>query len=396
MKSFLIILALGALGLGVWLFLDNRAEAEKKKAERLLDRFIVSQEKLIKQENEEMKARYELLRFDMQSLSDELIAIDKTVERRMVSAEKAGQKPREKLEHIQAMLESKVLASLATKYLGADFAAQRLQFKSRMKQWIRIKEETANQLAKNREKYNKGMLEIDDGVDGKVKVARARLESSSAAIGQRAELYKTEHEEANQRREMLREKEKRLQEFERLRKKKDRLAARGMLSPWERKELRDLEARVALEEEKIARQNEIYALAQANLAHLEATTAEVRARRRGDKLTAEKAEEDDAARAKEQREIDYFLFAQQVEDNTLGRLRDAIYQRCCNIAEKVNSNERKLKMLSMTAPNMDLLTAKQITSLRQKMAENLKKELVFDMTEICSDIDKVSINSTTK
>lgn len=140
-----------------------------------------------------------------------------------------------------------------------------------------------------------------------------------------------------------------------------------------------IEARQKAEEE--ARQNEIYALAQANLAHLEATAAEVRARRRGDKLTAEKAEADDAVRANEQREFDYFLFAQQMEENTLGRLRDAIYEQKCLISGKLASNERKLEMLSSSVPNMDLLTTEQIQSLRQELAENLKKDIVFDLTE---------------
>ncbi len=414
MKSFLTILALGALGLGVWLFLDNRAEAKKaamrariearQKAEeeqrqaeeesriraealakeeavRLLNRFIAAKEKLIKQENEEKKAEYESIELDAQSLSDELSAIDKIVERKASAAEKMGQMPREKLAHVEAMLESKVLARLASIYLGEDFVAQRLQFKSRVKQWIRIEEETAYQLAKNREKYNKGIAELDDDVEEKVKIARTRLEASSAAIGQRAELYKTRLEDAKQRKEALKEKERQMRELGKMRRKRDRLLVHGMLSPWGRQELRDLEVHIALEEEKIARQNEIYALAQANLAHLEATAAEVRARRRGDKLTAEKAEADDAVRANEQREMDYFLFAQQMEDNTLGRLRDAIYKHKCSVSGQLAANERRLEMLSSAVPNMDLLTTEQIQSLRQELAENLKKDIIFDLIE---------------
>lgn len=418
MKSFVCILVLGGLGLGGWLVWDNhmeakkaatrarlearqKAEEERKKAEaqaeeerrvqaellakeealRLLNRFITAQEKLIRVENEELKMKLEMVDLDAQSLSTELIAIDKLVERKANAANKVGKKIREKIEHVEAMLESKVVARLANTYLGEDFAAERLKFKSQIQQWIRIEEESAEQLAKNREKYNTGVRELDEEVETKLKIARTRLDASSAAISQRAALYKREYAQTKQRRDELRAKEKELANLERMRNKKNRLATKDTLSPWEIKELSDLEKRLDHEEEKVARQNEINALAQANLAHLEVTAAEVQARRRGDKLTAEKAEEDDAVVKSEMREKDYFLFAEMAEKTTLGNLRNAIYNRKAAIGEKLAVNERKLKVLFTAQPNMDMLTAEQINNMRTRIAEQLKEDAILNLTE---------------
>ena len=417
MKSFWIILALGCVGLGAWLLFDNhratqeaqararmeeheRLERERKEARermelerreraemlakedaiRLLQRYITAQESLLKQENDELQIRLEMLDIDSKSLSDELISIDKAVERRSAAARQAGRPFREKLEQVEAMLESKVIARLAETYLNEDFSAERLRFKASVQQWIRLEEETAAKLAKNRKKYNKVMGEIDADMDTKLAIARTRLDSSSAAIGRRAELYKEERDRSKARREELRTKAKRFEELDRMRNRRDRLSAKKMMSPWERKELEELEKRVAFEEERLERQKEIYALAQANMAHLEVTAAEVQARRRGDKATAEKAEDDDAVHEAEMREKTYFNLANTCEIGTLDRLRIALVDFKSQAAAQIAANNRKLKMLSKTLPNMDFLTADQIKEMKTEIAEKMAEGVTLDLT----------------
>ena len=406
MKSFWIILALGCVGLGAWLLFDNHRSAQeaqararmearermeqerRERAEMLakedavlfLKRYIATQKDQIEHEVKLLKVEYELVDTDSKSLFKELAALEQSLDRKVAAARQTGRKFREKIEYVEELLESKVVDRLAQQYLDEDFASKRIQFKSHIRQMIQWEDETAARLAANRKKYYKEMKEINADVDTKLNVARTQLDASTAAIGMRAARYREELASESKRRDELRRREQDLDQLCDWRRSRDLYGA--MLAPWEQQEARDLELRIEFETSRLEQQREIFAQAQANKAHFEATVASDSARRRGDEALRAKTEEDAAAQSDELREKTYFLLATDYEDKTLGQLRSALNARRLYLSAQLAAHERKLRLLSKSVPNMDFLSAAQVKGLQRKLVGELEKTILIDLTHL--------------
>ena len=133
--------------------------------------------------------------------------------------------------------------------------------------------------------------------------------------------------------------------------------------------------RLQVEEEKLARQKEVAALASANLLHMEATIAESRARNRGDIVTMEKAERDSALDKEEMREKTYALLASEWEMNSVGKLYEIIKTARCVHAKNIHDAEKRMKYLRKSIQNIDFMDVDDIAALKKKIADDSRKSI---------------------
>lgn len=348
---------------------QEKAEAEVRQKEharteaiRLLRNYAAREEDSLQGIVDEAKIRCEMIDVDLKSFSDELETVGLSVANQSRAAKKKGEQRREQVERVKRLLDSPVLKRLAQDYGYEDFAALGGRFKSQIESWAQMESRIQSAKNANRENYYQEMKDIEGDVEQKIQTAKLKLTASVSAISTRVGTIEKSREKATK-------------ELAELRKEVERLRANKMKSPWQERRLKESEMRLQIEEEKLARQKEVAALASANLLHMEATIAESRARNRGDIVTMEKAERDSALDKEEMREKTYVLLASEWEMNSVGKLYDIIKSARCLHAKRILDAEKRMKYLRKSIQNVDFMDADDIAALKKKIADDSRASI---------------------
>lgn len=330
---------------------ERMANLAKEDAVRLLQKYIAKQEDQLKSTVEECQIKIKMIEVDQASLSDELVALEKEEEAKAKDAARRKVKRRDKKDRVDAILSSPTLNRLARSYIGEDFAKLRSQFKSHVDNLIAIEENEADQLASNKRKLNQVMLETETEVI-------QRLDAANAS-GQKAdEMIKVQLKKKREHVELIENRVKKLQKMEGIR----------ALSQWEKQELARLVHDLAIAQAQLSTDENTAQLSEADRLHRLATHAVDSAARRRDVALSEKAEADDAVRARTALERDVYNLAVGYENRSLDRVRDAIMLAESQWREKLDVAEKKLEFLCSSSGNMDFLNAEEVEKVRKRIA----------------------------
>lgn len=343
-------------------FEARQKEHARAEAIRLLRDYGAREEEYLKGIIDEEKIRCEMIDIDLKSFSDEVEVIGRLVANQPKGAEKEHEQRRVQIERVKSLLDSPILKRLAQDYGYEDFAALGGRFKSQVEGWAQMESRIQSAKNANRENYYQEMKDLEGDVEQKIQAAKLKLTASESAISTRVGTIEKSREKASK-------------ELEKLRKDVERLRANKMKSPWQERQLKDAEMRLQVEEEKLARQKEVAALASANLLHMEATIAESRARKRGDIVTMEKAERDSALDKEEMREKTYALLASEWEMNSVGKLYEMIKTARCVHAKNILDAEKRMKYLRKSIQNIDFMDVDDIAALKKKIADDSRKSI---------------------
>jgi len=338
------------------------ANLAKEDAVRMLQKYIAKQEEQLKAEVEECKIKIKMIAVDQDSLSDELVALEKEEDAKEKDAKRRNAKRRDKNERVDALLSSPTLNRLARAYMGEDLSAMRAEFRSRMGNVIRIHEEGAKKLSDNRKKYKETMAAADADIDNKTKIASERLAAAKRDIEQGLPMLE----------KRLADLQKKLEKIE----AKDLKAKAGgpKLTPWERDDLKRWQTERDVVMEQIASRKATSGLSGANIAHMEVTMAETAARRKTDSAIIEKEESDVQVLKDMTFEGDVFNLAVSYENRSLDRIRNAMMQTQNVWNEKLGVAEKKLAFLSASSGNMDFLNAEEVEQVRKRIAGKIAED----------------------
>jgi len=341
---------------------ERMANLAKEDAVRMLQKYIAKQEEQLKAEVEECKIKIKMIAVDQDSLSDELVALEKEEDAKEKDAKRRNAKRRDKNERVDALLSSPTLNRLARAYMGEDLSAMRAEFRSRMGNVIRIHEEGAKKLSDNRKKYKETMAAADADIDNKTKIASERLAAAKRDIEQGLPMLE----------KRLADLQKKLEKIE----AKDLKAKAGgpKLTPWERDDLKRWQTERDVVMEQIASRKATSGLSGANIAHMEVTMAETAARRKTDSAIIEKEESDVQVLKDMTFEGDVFNLAVSYENRSLDRIRNAMMQTQNVWNEKLGVAEKKLAFLSASSGNMDFLNAEEVEQVRKRIAGKIAED----------------------
>lgn len=380
-----------ACGAGVWYFNENekarqaelarqkeldrireeerlekqRAEDERIRKERmealakddavlLLQKYVSRQEAQLKTELEECRIKRQVIALDQQSLSDELVALEKEEERKAADAKRRNIKRREQNERVDALLSSPVLNRLALTYMGEDLSAARARFRSHVGNVIKLHEEGNARLAANKKKLTDAIAAADKETDRLILQTHEEGKRTYGSIQARIGAMRNRVDDLRSKVEKL--------------KKKSRSVK---LSQWEERDLdrwtRDLE----VAEAQLASDENSLGLGGVSLMHVKATMAETKARRTADTALNEKEDEDVAVLKDISFEGDVFVLATGYEERSLGMIRAALKQAGDALDGQIGQIESKLKYLSEVPANMDFLSSAEVEELRKKVSRRL-------------------------
>ena len=173
----------------------ERMEAlAKEDAVLMLQRYVTREENNLKDTIEECKLKLQSIDVDQQSLSDELLALEKEEELKAADAKKRKMKRRDANERVEALLRSPTLNRLANSYLGEDLSDDLAKYRSHIGNLTRISDEKTKRYAQNRAKYQKSIADNDAEVDRlgseasvKLSEARAKLNANVNVARKRVE-----------------------------------------------------------------------------------------------------------------------------------------------------------------------------------------------------------------
>lgn len=270
------------------------------------------------------------------------------------SARKRGKTYYDKAELILSLLSSQKINDLAATYTGEDLSAMKAEYKARVEQIIKMHNETKKRLAANRKKYENTVKAIDDDVD--VKSAKARDKTSSA----NAELERTLNDLYKSQRSLM---------------NRIRRLNRGLQSPNTRKESAALEQELNILNRKIADVEQVVALSRANVAHVEATTAETTVRRKYDSAITTRQDDDNAVHSDMAHERTIFNTAVTYEGRSIDRIRNSMQSRIDIMGARMVDAKRILDYIVTVTKNPDLMTPQELEDVRKKIVMKIQDGL---------------------
>lgn len=335
----------------------KREKQEKQERDALINSFrafLAQEQARLNKAVEESNITIALIKEDQKTLSDEIKRLDEENDKKEESARKRGKIRYDKAERILSLLGSEKINELAEKYTGEDLSAMKAEYKSRIEQIIKMHKETKNRLANNRKKYENAVRGIDDDVDAKSAKAKAKISSANADLEQTLSgLYKTQRSIEG----------------------KITKLAKGMQSPATRKESAELEKELIKLKKKIADVEQVVALSRANVAHVEATTAETAARRKYDSAITARQEDDNAVHSDMAHERTIFNTALTYEGRSVDRIRNSMQARIDIMGVRIVDAQRILDYITTVTKNPDLMTAKEIEDVRSKIVKKIQDGL---------------------
>ncbi len=340
---------------------ERMAALAKEDAVMMLQRYVSREESNLKDTIEECKLKLQSIDVDQQSLSNELLALEKEEALKAADAQKRKVKRRDANERVEALLRSPTLNRLANSYLGEDLSDDLAKFKSHIGNLTRISDEKTKRYAKNREKYQKTIEANDAEVDRLGREASAKLLEARAKLNANVNV-------ARRRVEDLRGKVAKL----------EKKASLTTLNRDEKEKLRSWREQLHIAEAQLISAETTANLGTANKSHLDLTFAETKARRAGDTALSIRMDDDNAVEAEMNREVDIYNAVKIYETRSLDRIRGAMQRSRTVIAERLSAAEKKLKYLTGAIANLDMLNAEEIEALRKSIAERLSEDMTFE------------------
>ena len=339
---------------------ERMAALAKEDAVILLQRYVSREGSRLRDEIEECKLKLQAIDIDQKILSDELLALEKEEELKAADAKKRKIKRRDANERVEALLKSPTLNRLANSYLGEDLSDDLAKFKSHIGNLTRMNDEKTRRYAQNREKYQKAIEANDAEVDRLGSEASTRLAEARAKLSANVDA-------ARKRVEELRERIAKLE-------KKARLTTLNMN---EKADLRSSREQLNIAEAQLTSAETTANLGMANKSHLDLTFAETKARRSGDTALSVRIDDDNAVESEMNREADIYNAVKMYEAGSLDRVRDAMQRSKALLSDSLSSAEKKLKYLSESTENLDMLNAEEIETLRKNIAKKLSDDITF-------------------
>lgn len=343
----------------------ERMEAlAKEDAVALLQRYVNREETRLHDEVEECKLKLQMIEVDKKSLSDELIALESEEDKKAADAKRRKVKRREKNERVDALLSSPTLNRLALTYLGEDLSAMRSHFKSHIGNLSRMSDEKTRRYEENKKKYQQAIKESDDKVNRLTQDAGRQLAEARARLGANSKTLQAKVDR-------LRADIEKLQRKERL----------TTLNMTEKRNLESWKTQLDIAEAQLTSAMATEGLGAANKSHLDVTVAESAARRTADTALSARMDDDNAVEAEMNREIAIYNAAQQYENSSLNRIRDAMQHQVLALSERMANAEKKLKYLGESVVNIDFLSAADVEALRKKIAEKMSDKFSLSLED---------------
>ena len=133
---------------------------------------------------------------------------------------------------------------------------------------------------------------------------------------------------------------------------------------------------ITLEKIKIATAEALASGNEAQMAHLEATTAETSARRKYDTALEVRQSDDNDVHSDMQHKSDVYHVAGRYEQITLDKLRTAIRISSEFQAAKAAEARKKLDYIARSTANLELMKVEEIESIRKKIVARLAENVV--------------------
>ena len=357
----------------------EREEAERKKEEKekkdaaftAFQAYLAREEARIKDKIEAAKIACESIDIDCKELSEELERIEKEDARLAALSKKRGEFRYDKAEHVLLILKSQGLGSLYEKYCGEDLTATRAKFENEVNTLLKMHRESTTRLRKNKEKYYAAVKGINEEVEQKNEAALRRARSAkSQTQGQ-----------LNKLRERKRQLEKRLSDEQNKRVVGVNTSISGKVRETNgaknrRQRIASLTAEIESIDRDIATAEALESGNRAQMAHLEATTAETSARRKFDTALEVRQSDDNDVHEDMRHKGDIYLVAGRYEQITLDKLRTAMRISSEFQAAKAAEARKKLDYITHSTANLELMNADEIENVRKRIVAKLAEDIV--------------------
>jgi len=365
----------------------ERIEQEKKRLEqeerdkeaaavKALQTYLDREKARLKDVIEEAKINHEACDIDQKELAEELDRIEKENAKLANASRLRKQKRYDKAEHVLLLLKSSVLSSIYEKYLGENLAAIRAKYENEVKTVIKLHRETESRLRQNKNKYFETVKGINEEVDQKNEAAVRRAKSAK---------YQTD-KQLHRLREKKQQLEKRLLDEQNKRVIVANTSISGRIRETNgaknrRQRMADLAGEIERLDREIATAEALASGNQAQMVHLEATTAETAARRKFDTAIEVRQSADNDVHADARHQSDVFHIAARYEKDTLDTLRQAIQENRQVQELRVAEAKRKLEFINRSTINLDLMKVNEIEAVRSKIVAELSEEITGNKDE---------------
>ena len=359
----------------------ERIAGEEKEANenaaKMLHAYLDREESRLKDTIEAAKIAQEAIELDQKEISEEL----ERVEKQYATLAEQNRKKHvaefyEKAEYVMLILKSQELNRLYEKYCGETLAAVRAKYENEVNTILKMHRERTSRLRQNKAKYYAAVKGINEEVEQKNEAALRRAVSAK----------KQTQAQVNKLREKKRQLEKRLSDEQNKRVVTYNTSISGKVRETSgaknrRQRIADLSAEIERLDREIATAEALASGNQAQMAHLEATTAETSARRKYDTALEVRQSDDNDVHSDMQHKSDVFHVAGRYEQITLDKLRTAIRISSEFHAAKAADARKKLDYITRSTSNLELMKADEIEDVRKRIVAKLSEGVVGDIAE---------------
>ena len=347
-------------------------EEKSKNAVKVFHAYLDREESRLKDTIEEAKIAMEAIDLDQKEISEELERVEKEY------AKLAEQNKRkhvtefyEKAEYVMLILKSPELSRLYEKYCGEALAAVRAKYENEVNTILKMHRERTSRLRQNKAKYYASVQGINEEVEQKNAAAVRRAQSARSQT----------QAQVNKLKEKKRQLEKRLSDEQNKRVVTYNTSISGKIRETSgaknrRQRIADLSAEIERLNREIATAEALASGNQAQMAHLEATTAETSARRKYDTALEVRQSDDNDVHSDMQHKSDVYHVAGRYEQITLDKLRTAIRISSEFQAAKAAEARKKLDYIARSTANLELMKVEEIESIRKKIVARLAENVV--------------------
>ncbi len=347
-------------------------EEKSKNAVKMFHAYLDREESRLKDTIEEAKIAIEAIDLDQKEISEELERVEKEYAK-LVEQNKRKHVTEfyEKAEYVMLILKSPELNRLYEKYCGEALAAVRAKYENEVNTILKMHRERTSRLRQNKAKYYASVKGINEEVEQKNEAALRRANSAKSQT--QAQLNKLK-----ERKQQL---EKRLSDEQNKRVITHNTSISGNTRETNgaknrRKRIEDLSAEIERLNREIATAEALASGNQAQMAHLEATTAETSARRKYDTALEVRQSDDNDVHSDMQHKSDVYHVAGRYEQITLDKLRTAIRISSEFQVAKAAEARKKLDYITHSTANLELMKAEEIEDIRKKIVARLAENVV--------------------
>ena len=359
---------------------DRIAKEEQEanaNAVKMLHAYLDREESRLKDTIESAKIAQEAIDLDQKEISEELERVEKE-HARLVEQNKRKHVTEfyEKAEYVMLVLKSPELNRLYEKYCGETLAAVRAKYENEVNTILKMHRERTSRLRQNKAKYYASVQGINEEVEQKNEAALRRAKSAQSQT--RAQVNKLKETKRRLEKSLSDEQNKRVVTYN--------TSISGNVRETSgaknrRQRIADLSAEIERINREIATAEALASGNQAQMAHLEATTAETSARRKYDTALEVRQSDDNDVHSDMQHKSDVYHVAGRYEQITLDKLRTAIRVSSEFHAAKAADARKKLDYITRSTSNLELMKADEIEDVRKRIVAKLSEGVVGDAAE---------------